>query len=136
MLARQNFWHLVFVTSTCVRRPTPCPPQPTPLGPSSDQVLDWPGCPRTHRRCALKDGRPRVSVRRLYSFTWDVVMDWGLKPVGCCSRHGKPCAPRERHMFRSRVYFVAVILDFLGRFVWTCVTFAPHVHPSAQVCAK
>jgi len=52
----------------------------------------------------------------LYSFAWDVRMDWKLGCMGL----------RERLMFRSRlVYHAAIVIDLLLRFGWTA-TLVPH----------
>ena len=55
----------------------------------------------------------------LYSFAWDVRMDWKLGDL----RHG---GLRERRMFaNAAVYYVAIGIDLVLRFAWTA-TIVPH----------
>ena len=58
-------------------------------------------------------------VSTLYSFWWDLRMDWGLLDEP--GRDGENMFPlRDRLMYNSRYYYyVAIVLDFFGRFVWT-----------------
>ena len=52
-------------------------------------------------------------VSTLYTFYWDVVMDWGLLKQGI----GKL---RSRLMFKSNYYYyIAIVVDIFLRFLWT-----------------
>ena len=58
-------------------------------------------------------------VGTLYTFGWDVCMDWRLGRV----EHG---LLRDRKMFRSTaLYYVAIGADFVLRFLWMA-TIVPH----------
>jgi len=58
-------------------------------------------------------------VSTLYSFVWDVKMDWKLGDL----QHG---LLRERRMFREDgLYYAAIVLDLLLRFAWTA-SIVPH----------
>ena len=50
-------------------------------------------------------------LNSIYCFLWDVLQDWFL---GCCC-HRRRCL-RDRLMFRSGWYYVAIVLDFTIRF--------------------
>jgi len=55
-----------------------------------------------------------------YTYSWDVYMDWGLFRFG---RHGggaygHPLLRQELVYSRKWVYYVAIVLDFVGRFAW------------------
>ena len=97
-------------------------------------------------------------ISTIYSFWWDVVMDWGLlthvwhQIICCCffwssssspltnrRRRGssvlsvslaKPrSALRDRMMYPSiAMYCVAIVLDFMGRFVWTLTLIPSMTH--------
>jgi xenotropic and polytropic retrovirus receptor 1 len=97
-------------------------------------------------------------VSTIYSFWWDVVMDWGLlrnvwHQILCCCffywrsssssnsrrRRGSSvlsvslAKPRDslraRMMYPSTtVYVLAIVLDFLGRFVWTLTLIPSMTH--------
>ncbi|KAG0055576.1 hypothetical protein BGZ83_008187 [Gryganskiella cystojenkinii] len=53
----------------------------------------------------------------VYTFTWDVYMDWGLFRFGK-QAHGHPFLRQELVYSRVWVYYLAIVLDFLGRFSW------------------
>ncbi|KAF9191532.1 hypothetical protein BGZ50_009299 [Haplosporangium sp. Z 11] len=56
----------------------------------------------------------------IYTFSWDVYMDWGLFRFGKHGggAHGHPFLRQELVYSRARVYYAAIILDFFGRFSW------------------
>ncbi|KAG0281227.1 hypothetical protein BGZ95_005832 [Linnemannia exigua] len=56
-----------------------------------------------------------------YTFGWDVYMDWGLFRFGKNGggAHGHPFLRPELVYSRTWVYYMAIVLDFLGRFSWT-----------------
>ncbi|KAG0252375.1 hypothetical protein BG011_007016 [Mortierella polycephala] len=56
----------------------------------------------------------------VYTFSWDVYMDWGLFRFGKHGggAHGHPFLRQELVYSRAWVYYVAIVLDFLGRFSW------------------
>jgi hypothetical protein len=74
------------------------------------------------RACVCACVRARVcvaSVSTLYTFAWDVIMDWKLG-------HSKEGGLRPRRMFPQRwVYYVAIVVDLVLRFGWTA-TLVPH----------
>jgi len=57
-------------------------------------------------------------IATIYSYVWDVLMDWGLGR----SSHG---GLRERLMFGRRwVYWIVIFVDLFGRFMWV-ITLLP-----------
>ena len=59
----------------------------------------------------------------LYTFAWDVYVDWRLVDGR------KWCALRQRRMFRNRTwYYLAIAADFVLRFGWTA-TLVPGTQP-------
>ncbi|KAK3845434.1 MAG: EXS family-domain-containing protein [Linnemannia gamsii] len=56
-----------------------------------------------------------------YTFGWDVYMDWGLFRFGKTGggAYGHPFLRQELVYSRTWVYYMAIVLDFLGRFSWT-----------------
>ena len=54
----------------------------------------------------------------LYTFSWDVIMDWKL---GHCAHGGL----RQRRMLQTWFYYAAIAADFVFRFGWTA-TIVPH----------
>ncbi|KAF9902095.1 hypothetical protein EC991_005301 [Linnemannia zychae] len=56
-----------------------------------------------------------------YTFAWDVYMDWGLFRFGKNGggAYGHPFLRQELVYSRTWVYYMAIVLDFLGRFSWT-----------------
>eukprot|EP00123_Amoebidium_parasiticum_P015153 comp22812_c0_seq2/m.35812 comp22812_c0_seq2/g.35812 ORF comp22812_c0_seq2/g.35812 comp22812_c0_seq2/m.35812 type:complete len:373 (-) comp22812_c0_seq2:112-1230(-) len=67
-----------------------------------------------------------TTINTLYSFVWDVLMDWGLMETGS----GK-FPLRETTMFPSLFYYVAVCLDLLLRFTWA-IQLSSLVHLSSE----
>lgn len=68
----------------------------------------------------------------MYTFIWDVYMDWGLFQFGKHGggANGRPFLRQELVYSRTWVYYLAIVLDLLGRFSWV-VRFIPlniHVH--------
>lgn len=56
-----------------------------------------------------------ATVNSLYSFAWDVVMDWGFVSF---SRECKVLV-RQRLLLPLPTYFIALVLNLLLRFSWT-----------------
>jgi hypothetical protein len=56
-----------------------------------------------------------ATVNSLYSFAWDVVMDWGFISF---SRECKVLV-RQRLLLPLPTYFIALALNLLLRFSWT-----------------
>ncbi|KAI1312230.1 hypothetical protein EDD11_003030 [Mortierella claussenii] len=56
----------------------------------------------------------------IYTFTWDIYMDWGLFRFGKHGggAYGHPFLRQELVYSRTWVYYMAIVLDFLGRFSW------------------
>ncbi|KAF9172941.1 hypothetical protein BGX21_002427 [Mortierella sp. AD011] len=56
----------------------------------------------------------------IYTFTWDVYMDWGLFRFGKRGggANGHPFLRQELVYSNIRVYYIAIVLDLLGRFSW------------------
>jgi hypothetical protein len=55
-----------------------------------------------------------AAVNSLYSYTWDIMMDWGLITL---TRHGK-FIPRQRMMMPVYWYILAAALNLVLRFSW------------------
>ena len=53
-------------------------------------------------------------IHALYTFIWDVYCDWGLLQV----RHGTLLRPRRLYPWKI-FYCVAIVIDFILRFLWT-----------------
>ncbi|KAF9113778.1 hypothetical protein BGX27_000812 [Mortierella sp. AM989] len=55
-----------------------------------------------------------------YTYTWDVYMDWGLFRFGKHGggAYGHPFLRPELVYPKTWVYYLAIVLDFFGRFVW------------------
>ncbi|KAF9934408.1 hypothetical protein FBU30_002232 [Linnemannia zychae] len=60
-------------------------------------------------------------ITSCYTFAWDVYMDWGLFRFGKNGggAHGRPFLRQELVYSRTWVYYMAIVLDFIGRFSWT-----------------
>ncbi|KAF9107576.1 hypothetical protein BGX29_005935 [Mortierella sp. GBA35] len=56
-----------------------------------------------------------------YTFGWDIYMDWGLFRFGKNGggANGHPFLRQELVYSRTWVYYMAIVLDFVGRFSWT-----------------
>ncbi|KAF9106253.1 hypothetical protein BGX29_010009 [Mortierella sp. GBA35] len=70
---------------------------------------------------SLKAGYIVISlITSCYTFAWDVHMDWGLFQFGKHggAAYGNPFLRPELVYSRKRVYYLAIVLDFLGRFSW------------------
>ncbi|KAG9069414.1 hypothetical protein KI688_010316 [Linnemannia hyalina] len=61
------------------------------------------------------------TVTSFYTFAWDIYMDWGLFRFGKNGggANGHPFLRQELVYSRTWVYYMAIILDFVGRFSWT-----------------
>ncbi|KAF9114965.1 hypothetical protein BGX27_009293 [Mortierella sp. AM989] len=61
-----------------------------------------------------------ASLTSIYTFTWDVYMDWGLFRFGKHGggANGHPFLRQELVYSEIWVYYMAIILDFIGRFSW------------------
>jgi len=57
------------------------------------------------------------TVTSIYTFSWDVYMDWGLGRLGKQAQ-AYPLLRQELVYSRVWVYYLAIVLDFLGRFSW------------------
>lgn len=70
---------------------------------------------------SLKAGYIVISlIASSYTFAWDIHMDWGLFQFG---KHGgaafgNPFLRPELVYSRKWVYYLAIVLDFFGRFSW------------------
>ncbi|KFH65109.1 hypothetical protein MVEG_08590 [Podila verticillata NRRL 6337] len=55
-----------------------------------------------------------------YTFLWDVYMDWGLFRFGKYggAAYGHPFLRPELVYSKVWVYYIAIVLDFVGRFAW------------------
>ncbi|KAG0226777.1 hypothetical protein BGW42_003429 [Actinomortierella wolfii] len=65
----------------------------------------------------------------VYTFTWDVYMDWGLFQFG---KHGggavgRPFLRQELVYPHTWVYYAAIVFDFVGRFSWVSRLFLKHI---------
>ncbi|KAG0246924.1 hypothetical protein BGX31_005412 [Mortierella sp. GBA43] len=76
-----------------------------------------------------------ATVTSIYTFVWDVYMDWGLFQFGRRGggAYGYPFLRQELVYSRIWVYYVAIIMDFVGRFTWMLRLFP--LHPSPKVLA-
>ncbi|KAG0342619.1 hypothetical protein BG000_003226 [Podila horticola] len=65
-------------------------------------------------------------VSSSYTFVWDVYMDWGLFRFGKYggAAYGHPFLRPELVYSKVWVYYMAIVLDFVGRFAWV-VRFMP-----------
>ncbi|KAG0034316.1 hypothetical protein BGZ82_005786 [Podila clonocystis] len=65
-------------------------------------------------------------VSSSYTFVWDVYMDWGLLRFGKYggAAYGHPFLRPELVYSKVWVYYMAIVLDFVGRFAWV-VRFMP-----------
>ncbi|KAG0073947.1 hypothetical protein BGZ90_011150 [Linnemannia elongata] len=61
------------------------------------------------------------TVTSCYTFAWDIYMDWGLFRFGKNGggANGHPFLRQELVYSRTWVYYMAIVLDFVGRFSWT-----------------
>ncbi|KAG0378862.1 hypothetical protein BGX24_002578 [Mortierella sp. AD032] len=59
-------------------------------------------------------------ITSCYTFGWDIHMDWGLFQFGKHGggAYGNPFLRPELVYSRKWVYYLAIVLDFLGRFSW------------------
>ncbi|OAQ27980.1 EXS-domain-containing protein, partial [Linnemannia elongata AG-77] len=59
-------------------------------------------------------------VTSSYTFAWDIHMDWGLLQFGKRggAAFGNPFLRPELVYSRKEVYYLAIVLDFFGRFSW------------------
>jgi hypothetical protein len=60
-----------------------------------------------------------TSVNSLYSFLWDIVMDWGLMSF---SREGK-CSTRQRFLYPTITYLLVSSTNLFLRFAWAANKF-------------
>ena len=60
-----------------------------------------------------------TSVNSLYSFLWDIVMDWGLMSF---SREGK-CSTRQRFLYPTITYLLVSSTNLVLRFAWAANKF-------------
>ncbi|KAF9156642.1 hypothetical protein BG015_003244 [Linnemannia schmuckeri] len=70
---------------------------------------------------SLKAGYIVISlITSTYTFAWDIHMDWGLLQFGKHggAAYGNPFLRPELVYSRKWVYYLAIVLDFLGRFSW------------------
>ncbi len=58
-------------------------------------------------------------ISTLYTFSWDVVMDWGL------GRRSDAFLRKELMYRKKHMYYLAMFFDFFLRFAW-CLTLLPH----------
>lgn len=60
------------------------------------------------------------TLTSIYTFTWDIYMDWGLFRFGKRGggAYGHPFLRQELVYSRMWVYYMAIALDFVGRFSW------------------
>lgn len=60
------------------------------------------------------------SITSLFTFSWDIYMDWGLLRFGKHGggAYGHPFLRPELVYSWEWSYYVAIVLDFLGRFSW------------------
>ncbi|KAG0089240.1 hypothetical protein BGZ93_000422 [Podila epicladia] len=67
-----------------------------------------------------------ATITGVYTFMWDVYMDWGLFRFGKHGggAYGHPFLRQELVYSRTWVYYLAIVLDLLGRFSWI-VRFMP-----------
>ena len=66
-----------------------------------------------------------VVINSIYSFIWDVYMDWGLGNLRCYFL-------RHELIFKYRiVYYLIILFDFFARFTWS-VSLSQHVHMTFQ----
>ena len=71
-----------------------------------------------------------VLVNSLYSFYWDVTVDWDLSLLS--SRRSSPNGEypyglrRKRHYMSNQLYYVAVAIDLVLRFTWS-IKLSPHL---------
>eukprot|EP01135_Chromosphaera_perkinsii_P004680 Nk52_evm29s293 gene=Nk52_evmTU29s293 len=64
-----------------------------------------------------------VFVNTIYSFLWDVYMDWGLGNVKCGFL-------RHELVYKYRIFYYFIILfDLFARFTWS-ITLSQHIHLS------
>ncbi|KAF9433619.1 hypothetical protein BGZ76_009203 [Entomortierella beljakovae] len=56
----------------------------------------------------------------IYTFVWDIYMDWGLFRFGKNGggAHGHPFLRQELVYSKVWVYYLAIVLDLIGRFAW------------------
>ncbi|KAF8949117.1 hypothetical protein BGZ47_010620 [Haplosporangium gracile] len=61
------------------------------------------------------------TITSCYTFAWDIYMDWGLFRFGKNGggANGHPFLRQELVYSRTWVYYMAIVLDFVGRFSWT-----------------
>jgi len=50
-------------------------------------------------------------INEIYTVMWDICMDWGLG--------GRPSALRGTLLFPRKWYYVAIVIDFVGRSLWS-----------------
>ncbi|KAK3811144.1 MAG: EXS family-domain-containing protein, partial [Benniella sp.] len=70
-------------------------------------------------------------ITSIYTFTWDVYMDWGLFRFGKYGggAYGRPFLRPELVYSWEWAYYVAIVLDFLGRFSWILRVVSLDVNP-------
>ncbi|KAF9190661.1 hypothetical protein BGZ50_000123 [Haplosporangium sp. Z 11] len=61
-----------------------------------------------------------ATITSLYTFSWDVYMDWGLFRFGKHGggAHGNPFLRAELVYSQKWVYYMAIVCDLLARFSW------------------
>ncbi|KAF9582759.1 hypothetical protein BGW38_010800 [Lunasporangiospora selenospora] len=68
-----------------------------------------------------------------YTFLWDIYMDWGLFRFGKFggAAYGRPFLRPELVYQKEWVYYLAIVLDFFGRFSWVVRLIPMNLHPMA-----
>ena len=72
-----------------------------------------------------------ATINSIYSFLWDVIMDWGLMTV---YRSGK-CLFRSRWLVPSPFHFIACFINLFLRFMWAAnrIPVLEKLHPTHLV---
>ncbi|KAK9719436.1 protein-ER retention protein [Basidiobolus ranarum] len=60
-----------------------------------------------------------VIFNSLYSFYWDVVMDWDLCVTFSTSKKSRMIELRDVLMYREPVYYISIFIDFFLRTTWS-----------------
>lgn len=90
--------------------------------------MPFPNIPSTSRT-RVDDRILFVIVNSLYSFWWDVVMDWNLTILTNPSAPGPKLWGLRKtiHFSSPQLYYTAIFLDFILRMTWS-VKLSPHLH--------
>ena len=71
-----------------------------------------------------------VFFNSFYSFYWDVAKDWDLSLFSSYGKRNNPVHPyglrRHRHFHATKMYYAAIIVDFLLRCTWS-FKLSPHL---------